>query len=314
MENNKKKNLDSLNRIFNFLGPHGGSISIENDWTFYCRVNDLGDGDYEAELYSMSDEDEGALMDPLFRIDIWFDADRTKITDYRANGFLSQWWGGELRIDRNGNSCDSAGHTDYDENNLDERLFSYLGTITELRPYLTAPKSVERYEKDIDRTYFGNDMNHKILKREAMSRMRILGVSEEDTEKFAKGELTKIYVDHENKRITKMEPTNEELDIVKRAESEADIPFMAYYLIVDNIRWMSGEVNTRCIIPYVWDEKWDNDSDGELTEGEAWGRVRGDMLKYNMIPCYTVNLENPEYSEFGELPYQILKGMLFTIA
>ena len=99
MENNKKKNLDSLNRIFDFLGPHGGSISIENDWTFNFRVNDLGDGDYEAEMYSMSDEDEGALMDPFFRIGIWFDADRTKITDYCVNGYLSQWWGGELRID-----------------------------------------------------------------------------------------------------------------------------------------------------------------------------------------------------------------------
>ena len=61
-ERNKLKNLEVLNRIFDLLGPHGGSIAVENDWTFYCRVNDLGDGDHEADLYSMSDEDEGAFV------------------------------------------------------------------------------------------------------------------------------------------------------------------------------------------------------------------------------------------------------------
>lgn len=307
------KNLEVLNRIFDLLGPHGGSIAVENDWTFYCRVNDLGDGDHEAELYSMSDEDEGAFKDPFFRMEISFNEDRTGITDYCPVEYLSQWPGGELRIDRSGNMCSSDGSTDHNENELEERFSSYMNTITNMRPYLTAPKSVERYDRDVDRAYMGSDKEHKSLKGEAMSRMRILGVSEEDVDRFAKGELTKIYVDHENRRVRKMEPTAEELEIVKRAEKEAHIPFTAYYLIVDTITWPSGDTDTRLIIPYVWDEKWDSTSDEDHEAGDLWGNVRSDILKYKMLPCYTVNLENPEYSEFGELPYQILDGMLFTV-
>ena len=308
-----EQSLEKLNMIFDKLGPHGGSISIENDWTFYCRVNDLGDGDHEAELFSAEGVDEDAFKDPFFRVEISFNEDRSRITDYCPIEYLSQWWGGELRIDPSGNACDSAGNTDSDENDLEERLSSYLDTITQIRPYLTEPKSEERYERDIDRTYLGSDKELKPLKKEAMSRMRILGVSEEDVDKFAKGELTKIYVDHENRKVRREEFTPEDSEIVKKAEKEAAVPFMAYYLIVDTITFPDGETDTRYIIPYVWDEKWDSSSNEDYEAGQLWGRVREDILTYKALPCYTVNLQNPEYSEFGELPYRVLNGMLFTL-
>ncbi len=310
---NKMKNIEKLNRIFDFLGIHGGKISIEDDWTFCCKVRDLGDGDFEADLCSLSDDGEDAWRDPFFCVEITFDEDRKKITDYRLIEYLSEWFGGELRIDCNGNSCDSGGNLDHDEDNLEERFSSYLDTITKGRPYLTNPKSVEKYEEDIDCTNLSGQIEHKKLYKEAVARMKILGVLSEDVEKFRKGEYTKIFVDHETQTVRKMEPTPEEVAIVKKAESEADIPFMAYYIISDKISWPGGETCTRYILPYVWDEKWDSDSDEEHKVGEIWGKVRRNILKYKMIPCYTVNADNPEYSEFGELPYQILNGMLFTL-
>ncbi len=308
---NKKKNLEGLNSIFNFLGIHGGKIAIEDDWTFCCKVRNLGDGDYEAELSSLSDD--GALRDPFFRVELTFDEERKQVIDYRPIEYRSEWYGGELRIDCIGNLCDSSGNSDYDENDLEERFSSYIGTITVIRPYLTKPKSVEKYEDDVDCTYLGGNPELKKLRREAMARMRILGVSPEDVEKFGKGEYTKIVVDYENMRVRKMAPTQEEIEMVKKVEQESDIPFLAYYIISDTLTWPDGETNTRYILPHVWDEKWDNDSDKERKEGELWGRVRRNMLQYKMIPCYVVNADIPDYSEFGELPYQMLDGMLFTV-
>ena len=309
----KKKNIEGLNRIFDFLGIHGGCIAIEDDWMFCCRVRDLGDGDYEAELFSLSDDGEDALKDPFFRLELTYDEDRKQITDYRPIEYLSEWYGGQLRIDCSGNSCDSLGNSDYGEDDIEERFSGYIGTITEVRPYLTDPKAVEKYEKDIDCTYFSGHPELKRLYKEAVARMKILGVSGEDVEKFSKGEYTKIFVDHENRSVRKMDPTQEEIEMVKKAEKEANIPFLAYYIISDSISWPNGETNTRYILPHVWDEKWDNDSDEEHKEGELWGNVRRNMLKYKRVPCYTVNADIPDYSEFGELPYQMLNGMLFTV-
>ncbi|MBR4760897.1 MAG: hypothetical protein IK078_12230 [Lachnospiraceae bacterium] len=304
--------IEALNRIFGLLGAYGGRIDIDSDWSFFCKVYDFGDGDYEAILYSKNDESDDAFADPCFYMEITFNENRTRVLDYRLTGYLSEWWGGQLRIDADGNMSDAAGNIDYAKDELEERFSSYMDTITNLRPYLTKPVHVERYERDVDCIFAGNDPLDKRLRREAMARMRLLGVAREDVERFSKGEYTKVLIDHENRTFRKMEPTQEEIEMIKNAERESSIPFAAYYIIRDTIIWPDGSASERFILPHVWDEKWDRQSDDDYEEGQLWAKVRKDMLKFKRIPCFVVNPKIPEYSEFGELPYQVLQGILLA--
>lgn len=38
MSINENDILIGLNKIFAFLGPYGGKITIDSDWDFYCKV------------------------------------------------------------------------------------------------------------------------------------------------------------------------------------------------------------------------------------------------------------------------------------
>ena len=99
---------------------------------------------------------------------------------------------------------------------------------------------------------------------------------------------------------------------MRKAERESGIPFTAYGVIEDKIIWPNGESTGRIILPYVWDEKNDRTGEEVHQDGAAWAKVRRNMLRYQALPCYTVNIDIPEYSEFGEMHYRVLHGMLFT--
>ncbi len=316
MTNNKNaKVLRGLNSIIQFLGKHGGIISIEDDWSFNCYRCDLGGKDFELLIYSSDDQedDDEALTDPFFRIEVEFDDKEESITAARPIEYLSQWWGGEMRIDPDDNICDSQGNAEHNDGELMERLESYMDTVTEMYPYLRNPKSVIKFEEDIDCTYLNREPELKKMIKEAMARMRLLGASSEDVEKFGRGELTMVYVNHKERKVRKEEPTTEELEIINKAVEESSIPFLPYYITKDTITWEDGTVNTRYILSYVWDEKNDWNGVSDYEEGELWGKVRGRMIEYKMIPCYTINADIPEYSEFGELPFQMLNGTFFTV-
>lgn len=143
MSDNRNDIVSGLNQIFEFLGPHGGEITIEDDWDFNCKVyND--DGIYKARICSYG----GDFFDPLFMIEITFDEEHKRIIEAKPYEYLSQSYFGQICMDIYDDSCKYEGDCDSMEEDIRERLVSYLGTITEVRPYLKNPKTVVRYEKD----------------------------------------------------------------------------------------------------------------------------------------------------------------------
>ena len=157
------------------------------------------------------------------------------------------------------------------------------------------------------------DSSKDKMRNEAITRMRALGINEADVTGFANGEYTKVYVDHENDMVLKMVPTPEEVELIKNAEEESSIPFVAYYIINDEITFPDGTTISRYILPYVWEEKFDATSSDDFEEGEVWEEARKNMLESKIIQCYTINADIPEYSEFGELPYKMEDGVLVTV-
>ena len=215
MSSREERILDGLNKIFGFLGCHGGTIEIEDEWKFSCAVNDLGGGDYEAEISSIDDEEDIVQVDPFFRINIIFDESRKKVVAAKPIEYVSQGWMGTLYIDRYGNFRGFSGETGCEEDELEERLENYIDNVTNTLPYLTNPVRVERFEEDSDKTYLNTDPDEKKAKLEAMERMRLLGIDTKDVEKFGRGIYTFVYVDHEKKRYRKTETSQDDMEFIK---------------------------------------------------------------------------------------------------
>ena len=146
MSVNSNDILKGLNQIFDFLGPYGGRITIDEDWEFVCKVY-LVDGTYEVNMWSYGGEEHWNLIDPSFRIEVTFDEDRKKIVSAKPIEYFSQWLGGDLLMNVYDNADKYEGDCESMEEDIKERLLSYIGTITIIRPYLTDPKTVERYEE-----------------------------------------------------------------------------------------------------------------------------------------------------------------------
>jgi len=148
MQNKNQFIIEQLNKILQFLGSHGGIITIEDDWDLSLYVNDYGEDDCNIELSSSSCVNGDILYDPFFRIKVEFDERHEKIIAVKPDHYWSQWLGGELQIDENDDIYDSFGNKDHVDGELEERLCSYLNTITKYRPYLNNPNTVERFGID----------------------------------------------------------------------------------------------------------------------------------------------------------------------
>ncbi len=146
MSMNENDILTGLNQIFSFLGPYGGKIIIDSDWDFYCNVYNYN-GFIETSICSYSGRENGNFLDPFFQIEIYFDEDGKTINRANPVEYISQWPGGELNMSLNNNACVYEGDCESMEEDIKERLVSYLRTITGIRPYLTEPVSVERYQE-----------------------------------------------------------------------------------------------------------------------------------------------------------------------
>jgi hypothetical protein len=304
--------LEGINKILTFLGKHGGRIRIASDWDFCCRVNDLGEGEFELELSSLDESEGEVFTDPFFRVGVTFDEQRQRILTARPTEYVSRGWMHEIRMDESGNYKDSAGKVISDEDALSERLAEYLATVTRLRPYLRDPLQVICFQKDADRSLPDTDPERRKQKREAMARMGLLGICPEDIEAYRTGELTKILVEHANRKVRREALTVEEKTMIQRVEKESRIPFLTYYVITDTLTWPDGATNTRYILPYVWDEKHDSSTEDEKA-GKGWAGVRKEMLQYGVIPAYVINANIPSYCEFAQVPYRLVNGMLFAI-
>ncbi len=142
-----EKTLEKLNKVYDFLAPHGGDIKIEDDWNFRMYVQQ-DDDKYYLYMYSAEGYAQDYLMDPWFKVEITFSPDRERITLAKPIEYLSQTFLGELHIDEFDNMEGFGGIKEHEDGIMNENFDSFLDTITNIRPYLTSPKEVIRFKED----------------------------------------------------------------------------------------------------------------------------------------------------------------------
>ena len=151
MSDRTKEILEGLNKIWEFLGHHGGEIVIEEDWDFYCKVSNYN-GFYEIEIFSYGGVNHYNLVDPFFKIEVTLNEDHSKIIEAKPVEYISQFGLGEIDWSIYNNACVYDGECETMEEDIEQRLCSYLRTITEIRPYLTSPQKVDHYTKNANDT------------------------------------------------------------------------------------------------------------------------------------------------------------------
>lgn len=140
------------------------------------------------------------------------------------------------------------------------------------------------------------------IKMEALERLKILETTPIAIEKFQKDRgLTKCIVDHKNKTLNdETKFTEDELKLVREIEEKYDI--IVYYVIQDEGMWPEGGTFPRYTLLYVskCEEEWEMDKE--------------DCMKgYKTVPAYVVNREEPDYSEFAECAYKVVRGKIINL-
>lgn len=140
----------------------------------------------------------------------------------------------------------------------------------------------------------------EIMKYEAVERMKLLGIAEKDIASFSKtGELVKLIYDPLRHLIRKTEPSEKELEMIRKLEEERH--YLVYYLIEDMGIWPDGWLFKRYTLLHV-DEYI---SDYESTKQEA-------ILECGTVPAYVVNMEEPDCSELCEIGYLNVDGLIIN--
>lgn len=135
---------------------------------------------------------------------------------------------------------------------------------------------------------------------EAKERMELMEMNPDDIRILFLGrEITKVYVDHVNKRVRRQEPTEEEIQIVKKFEQEYGV--IVYYLIQDEALWPDGCTFPRYTLLYVDQNK----EEYEMVKEEC-------ITSCGTVPAYIMNLEIPECSEFAEIAFHNVGGLIIN--
>lgn len=137
---------------------------------------------------------------------------------------------------------------------------------------------------------------------EASDRLKLMKADDGDLQRFLEGrEITKVFVNHEEHFIRKDEITNEEMQLIRRLEAEKNM--IIYYMIEDEGLWPDGYPFPRYTFIYV-DE---NESDYQMVKDEC---IEG----CGTVPAYVYNLEEPSCSEFGEIIFRNISGLLINVS
>jgi len=111
----------------------------------------------------------------------------------------------------------------------------------------------------------------------------------------------KIVVNHEEKSVRRVDITDEELQMIKKIETEYD--FIVYYLIEDEGIWPDGCTFKRYTMPYV-----DKNEDGYEMDREDAIKLCG------TCPAYVVNTEDPDCSEITEFVFGNVGGLIINVS
>ena len=138
-----------------------------------------------------------------------------------------------------------------------------------------------------------------IMYQEAIERMKLLGVSEKSVDSFLEDKaITKCVVDHLNMRVGKQILNDEEKELINQVEQERD--YLVYYLIEDEGLWPDGCSFPRYTVLYVNKYR------------EEYEQVKKCIQRYDIIPAYVINREEPRCSELTEIGFRNVSGLIIN--
>lgn len=143
-----KKATEQLQKIYDYLGEYGGIIKTYNPdtwWNLDLEIETEDERTKEMEIGVYSTINGDLIYDPCFELLVRMD--KEKILEVEILNYTSETILGTLEI------CeDDMTYGDYgkekDQYGLKRRFSSFMDNMVEEGPYLTNPKSVEKYDKD----------------------------------------------------------------------------------------------------------------------------------------------------------------------
>lgn len=131
---------------------------------------------------------------------------------------------------------------------------------------------------------------------EAVERLILMEADEEDIRKYKEEqEIPCCHVNHEERRIRRSSLTKEQKDVIADVEKEKGL--LVYYAVIDRGTWMDGSTFDRWSFFAVSSYKEDWDMERKSSE-------------HFCVYAYVYNCEVPEYSEFGELLFRNVNGII----
>lgn len=145
------------------------------------------------------------------------------------------------------------------------------------------------------------NQKEKTMYAEAAERMQMLGIKKEICKAFLTDKkLFKAYVDHDEKSAKYMELQEKESTLIQEWEQEKKN--IVYYIIQDEGIWPDGckfpRYTLLYVSPYAEEYKMDKES----------------ILKFETVPAYVINMEEPRHSEYTECKFQNIKGILVSLS
>ncbi|MGN0483756.1 MAG: hypothetical protein ACI4HI_09415 [Lachnospiraceae bacterium] len=144
-----KESIAQLQKIYNLIGETGGRIETHDPdswWTLDMETiyeGDDGEKDIITGIYTRINGD--LVYDPQFTLNLKMD--QNTILDAQIDRYFSQTMMGVLEIEGDDKAYWNGRETK-EEDGLQKRFSSFMNTIVEFGPYLTDPKSIEKYEEE----------------------------------------------------------------------------------------------------------------------------------------------------------------------
>jgi hypothetical protein len=140
----------------------------------------------------------------------------------------------------------------------------------------------------------------KNMKDEAIHWMTEMQVDSDVIARFQQeNKIHKIFVNHDERKLRDDELTNDELKKIRELEEKKG--FLVYYAIQDiGLCPFDGEKFTRCTYLCIQRNE------------DIWQSYREGIADTGMIPAYVENVDEPEYSEYAEISFRCVQGMILN--
>ena len=144
-----KESTMQLQRLFDVVGQYGGIIYTNDPgtwWPLDIEVESIEGDKKDVMIGVFSTQAGDVIYDPLFHLSITMDQERfgaVEILNCEETTFF-----GTTVVD-NEDMIHGFGMVEKDSIGIKQRFASFMDNMTEVGPYLTNPKSVEKYDKTL---------------------------------------------------------------------------------------------------------------------------------------------------------------------